>query len=234
MKRIIVLLVLTYGAATGLTTPYWVDYEASSGQLPEDSGQGWYRVWGDWQGQYHGTGAHRTIENGILTYDSLYDGGVYDLVKTVRPGQLDPDSGELLVMEWRLRVEQDYTELGDPVVAVVSDAGMILGLQIRRTEVRSTFEEGVSLPITPGVFHNYCVTSADMLTYRLFIDGVERRAGSFWQGLGASYVAWGDTTQSFSGGSLHQWSYLRFGLVPEPGALTLVGAVIACCVSRRR
>lgn len=227
-------LVLLSNVAAATATPYWVEYDASCGLLPEDSGQGWHRVWGDWQGQHHGTGANRTIENGVLTYDSLYDGGVYDFSKIDRPGQIDPDTGELFVMEWRLLVEQDNSDTGDPGVGVGSDTGLMLGLRIGPTEVRSVFEEGVSLAIAPGIFHDYRVTSADMLTYHLYIDGVERRTGSFWQGLSESFFSWGDGTQSFGGGSLHKWAYVRFGAVPEPGALALLGAVVACRVRTRR
>lgn len=228
MSRISVLVVLFWlASASAAAAPYWIAWEGDD--LPEN--QGWTRHWGSWQGPHQG-GANRTLENGVLTYDSLYDGGVYDYIDMQR--QLDPVPGELFVMEWRLLVEQDYTVSGDPVFGAGSDTGMMLAFQVRRTEVRSTFEQGVSLPITPDVFHDYRVTSADMLTYRLFVDGVERRTGSFWQGLSRSFVEWGDGTQSFAGGSLHRWDYVRFGVVPEPGPLALLGAVIACYVGRRR
>ena len=229
MYRASVCIVLAlFVSASALGTPYWVAWEGDD--FPES--QGWTRHWGNWSGPYQGSGAQRTLQNGVLTYDSRYDGGVYDYSAIRRA--VDPAPGELFVVEWRLLAEQDATTTGDPVMGVGSDTAMLLAFQIRRTEVHSLFEQGVSLPITPGLFHDYRVTSADMLTYRLFIDGVERRTGSFWQGLTSSFVEWGDLVQSHEGGSLHRWDYVRFGVVPEPGALALLGVVIACCVGRRR
>jgi hypothetical protein len=211
-------------SAPALSAPYWVSWDASMG-YPEDNG--WSRNWGNWQGQYQGTGALRSLDGGTLTYDSRYDSGVFDISELHR--RMDPAPGETFVLEWRILVEEDSSYMGDAGMGFGSDSAMRLGFTIRPAEVDSGFETAVVLPITPGVFHDYRVTSADMRTYQLFIDGELRRVGSFWQGLSQSYIAWGDGTQDFVGGSLHHWDYLRFGVIPEPPALGLVGAVIACC-----
>ncbi len=42
--------------------------EGDRAGLPEEFG--WSRNWRNWDGQYQGAGAYRTVDNGILTYDS--------------------------------------------------------------------------------------------------------------------------------------------------------------------
>ena len=224
MCRVCVCVALAWLAgASALGTPYWVSWNATMG-YPEANG--WSRNWGNWQGQYQGPGAYRSISGGTLTYDSRYDSGVFDISELERA--MDPGPGETFVLEWRVFVEEDYSYHGDAGIGFGSDRAMLLGFKIRPGEIRSGFENGVTLQIAPGVFHEYRVTSTDMLTYRLYIDGELGRVGSFWQGVTESYIAWGDGTQDFVGGALHHWDYLRFGVVPEPSALALTGAVIAC------
>ena len=81
---------------------YWITYEGNA--LPED--EGWNRYWGDADGEYHGDGAIRTVQDGILTMDTLHDPWIYDYAQLFLPGQIDPDPGELFVMEWRLKIDQ--------------------------------------------------------------------------------------------------------------------------------
>jgi hypothetical protein len=225
-----VLLSVPLLAATAGATPYWISWEGegATAGLPEQSG--WTRNWGNWQGAHQG-GASRTLENGILTYDSLYDAGVYDFSKIVRPGQIDPDPGELLVMEWRLKVDAVTGWTYDPEVGLVSDrtAGVAFAFGVNVVSCGLDFD--IDIPIAPGVFHSYRVLSWDMTTYRLFIDDQLAYVGPFEPHVSPSYVGWGDSVQGAA--SLHEWDYFRFGVIPEPGTLVM-GAVIACCGRRRR
>ncbi len=218
------LLIGVLEAAHG--TPWWVSYEANPG-YPEQ--EGWTRVWGNWQGQYQGSGANRTLENGILTYDSLYDAGVYDYNYIERPGELDPGDGETLVMEWRLKVDTVQGWLYDPTVDLASDTGMIVGFAFAYDEIYSLFEDNVHIAILPGEFHNYLLESESMLSYKLYVDGALVRTGAFWQSLSYSRVGWGDGAQGSA--SLHRWDYFRVGAVPAPQAFP---AFLLCAASSRR
>jgi len=84
--------------------------------------QGWTRSWGNWQGQYQGFGAYRTLENGILTYDSLYDPGVCDFYYMENFGPTAPGANEKFVFEWRLKVDV-VSGAGDPGVGLKSHDG---------------------------------------------------------------------------------------------------------------
>lgn len=209
-------------------SPYLVEWTADSGLLPEQDG--WTRVWGNWEGPYHGNGANRTLHDGMLTYDSLYDEGVFDINRFDRQGQLDPGPGEILIVEWSLRVRQ-VTFREDPVVAVFSDEGWGVGFDFGVDYLSSGFE-GYEVPFSPSVFHDYRLTSSDMRTYALYIDGVPVHVGSFFHAFSQSWVDWGDGTQGSA--SVHDWTRLRFAVVPEPsGSACICVAVIACCVGRR-
>jgi hypothetical protein len=216
---------LLAGTIPALPNQYWVAWEGED--FPEN--QGWTRHWGNWSGPYQGTGAQRTLENGTLTYDTSYDAGVYDYADMQR--QIDPGPGEQFVMEWRLKVDEVTGWYADPGVAVAGDDGWIVGLLFGENQVVSVFENCAATPFVPNVFHDFRLTSSDMRTYDLFIDERLARTGSFWQGLTYSGVSWGDATQGAA--SLSEWEHFRVGVVPEPAAGTLVGAVIACCGRRR-
>jgi hypothetical protein len=199
--------------------------------MPEEFG--WTRNWGNWHGQYQGPGAYRTLENGILTYDSLYDPGVFDFSYIEDPGwPIDPGPNELLIMEWRLKVDTVTGWYRDPSVALVSDTGWTVGFGFGVDHVASGFEPGVIIPVAPGVYHDYQLRSWDMLTYTLYIDGQFARIGSFWEAFPPSYVGWGDGVQGAA--SLHHWDWFRFGVVPEPASVILLLAVTACRGGRRR
>ncbi len=227
MKHVILLLFTAAALGTLVSTAraeqYWIAYEGND--LPEN--EGWQRRWGDWEGPF-GEGAFRTVDDGILTIDSLHDQGVYDFARFDRPGQLDPGPGELFVIEWQLKVDQVISTYGsyDPSVSVHSDDGWIVGFGYYEDGIESKFENDAWIPITPGVFHEYQLYSLDMRTYELYIDGVFARQGEFWDGLMESYVTWGDAVSGAA--SLSHWDYLRFGVVPEPCSLFLLTGLLFC------
>ena len=223
-RRWVPLLVGLSFSVTALGEPYWIAWEGDD--FPEN--QGWERNWGNWDGQYEGDGAIRTLEDGILTYDSLFDDGVFDFSFMECPGQIDPEPGELFVMEWGLEVEEVVGH-SDPSVSFWSNEAWRLGFAYSEDHIWSVFENA-TVPIEAGVFHAYRVVSADMRTYELFVDGELAHSGVLTQGFAQSYVGWGDGAQGAA--SLHCWDYFRFGVVPEPASVWLLGSLV-CCVCRR-
>jgi len=212
-------------AAPAGADEYWITYEGND--FPEN--EGWERMWGD-EHPYEGDGAIRTLADGILTMDTRFDTGVYDYAYVERPGQTDPGPGELFVMEWRALIEE---EVGGPswdtAALIASDDGWQVAMGLRPDEVISALES-VSIPIEPGVFHDYGLTSSDMRTYELYIDGDLARAGTFWEGLTAARVSWGPVTDGVS--SLSHWDYVRVGVVPEPASCFLF--LLLCAIRSRR
>ncbi len=89
--------------------------------------------------------------------------------------------------------------------------------------VLNLFDPGLRIAVSPGEFHDYRMTSWDMRTYDLFIDGELVHEGVFSQAVAASRMAWGDAVVGAA--SLHRWDYLRLYTVPEPSGLALCGAV---------
>ena len=205
------VLLLGAGAPGLHGSPWWVAYEADDGRLPEEVGP-WKRNWGNWQGQYQGPGAYRTIKDGILTYDSLYDKGVFDFSYIKRPGAMDPGPREFFLAEWRVNVLR-VTDQGDPSTTIASDDAWVVGFWFGEDRVFSIFEGYLQIPITAHVMHSYRLVSSDMRQYQLYIDGLLARAGGFSKRVGPSQVGWGDGTQG--SGSLHEWDYYRVGVVPE-------------------
>jgi len=217
------VLVSTAGA-----DEYWITYEAND--LPED--EGWNRSWGNNDGPFHGDGAYRTIEDGVLTMDSLYSERVYDYAYLRLPGEFDPDPGELFVIEWRLKVDEVVSRWGayDPSVGCASDGAMQLGLGYHEDWIESVFEDDVYIPIEPYVFHEYRVISWDMYDYTLYIDGEVAHDGVFCQRSMESSMGWGDTVSGSA--SLTHWDYLRFGVIPEPSSLVALAFLCTCAGCR--
>ena len=221
--NLMVGFLMLMGSARG--TPYLVDYEPSSGLYPEQTGWSRYIDYG---------GAQRSIEDGALVLDSRASMGIMDYYVKYMNGTLDPDPGETFVMQWRLRIDE---MLGgtDLDVGVFSDQRWALGFNFDAGVVRSVFETGVQAPFTLGVFHDYELTSADMRSYTLLMDGEPLIAGQFRHLVTASEVGWGDDVQGST--SLSRWDYFRFGVVPEPGmcqAVLLGAGVVARRASRGR
>jgi len=211
LRWIAVLGALVAGARAPAET-YWIAWEGQD--WPENMNPAWLRNWGNWQGQFQG-GAYRTLEDGVLTYDSLYDPGVFDWYEMHRPGAIDPGPGQIFVAQWKLWTEQavGYPPY-DPGVYVHSDQAWGVGLAFNDTSVLSVAEQSVIAYIEPGVFHEFTLWSVDMRNYHLDIDGQEAATGVFHQGVSTSWLCWGDCTQGAA--SLHHWDYVRFGAVVAP------------------
>lgn len=215
-------------APAGWATPYWIAWEGDD--FPEN--QGWTRSWGNWDGLHQGPGAIRTLENGVLTYDSLYDAGVWDTCSIERPGEMDPDPGEIFVCEWRLRVREVTSVYGDPAVVAISDDAWGVAFDYAEDHIRGGYGEGwLSIPIVPYVWHDYRLLSSDMRAYDLYIDDQLVRHGGFTHVVTPSVCGFGDMAQGVA--SLHDWDYYRFGVIPEPAALFLAMWAVAWQRARR-
>jgi len=222
------LLLFTLAALGVLTStaraePYWIAYEGND--FPEN--EGWERHWGNRQGSHQG-GAIRTIDDGVLTLDTLYDEGAYDFAKLVLPGRFTPGLAETFLVEWRVLVDETLGDHYDADVSLGSDDARQLGFGIFTDHIVNTWDDDVSIPITPGVFHGYRILSTDMRTYALFIDGELTYVGSFTQRLMESYIGWGNVVSGAS--SRSHWDYVRFGIVPEPCSIDIW--IIAALVLR--
>jgi len=205
---------------------YWLTYEGND--LPEN--EGWQRNWGNDEGAHEGDGAIRTVEDGVLTMDSLYDLRVYDYACRYLYGEVDPDPGELFIAECRVEIDQAIGDMYDSTFGICSDDGMQLAFGLFPDYIESIWEDDVELPITPSTFHEYRVLSWDMQTYELYIDGDLAHEGTFWQGSLESKLAWGDGVRGAA--SLARWDYVYFGVVPEPSSLMLLTGI--CVWARRR
>jgi len=219
MRFVFVVLAALGGfASTAGAEQYWCTYEGND--LPEN--EGWERQWGDPYGP-GGPGAIRTLADGVLTMDSLFDQSIYDFARIRRPGELDPGVGEVFVAEWRLKVDEVTGDYYDPSVSVNSDDSWIVGFGYYRDRIASKFEDNVWIPFAPDVCHDYKFVSWDMRTYELYIDGDLAHVGTFWDGLTESYVAWGDVVSGAA--SRSHWDYVRFGVIPEPASFVMLLAL---------
>jgi hypothetical protein len=187
-------------------TPYYVEYLGSSGDFPE--AEGWTRI-------IYGGGAQRWFEEDSLVLDSRASTDIEEAYVMERPGQVDPSApGEWFFMSWRLRIDE-LQGLWDPGVAVFSDDRRAVFLDFEWGGVLDPWAGHVVATFEPGVFHDFELQSADMLTYNLFIDSTLSYIGTFTDPLiDSSRVIWGDVTSG--GASLALWQRFSFGVVPEP------------------
>jgi hypothetical protein len=222
-------LLFVLAAALGtLTAPagadeYWITYEGND--LPEN--EGWTRYWGNQDGEYQGDGAIRTLDDGVLTIDTLHDPWIYDYNWIDRPGEFDPQPGETLIAEWRLKVDEVVGVWCGPGVSLASDERWRVGFAFHEEYMWSMFEDDVFIPIVPDMFHEYRLVSSDVRSYDLYIDGELARCGTWGQFARRSRATWGDFSYPVS--SRSQWDYFRFGVVPEPKALSLILVAMASC-----
>jgi len=207
-------LLVALGSVSARGEPVWIAWEGDD--WPE--AVGYTRSWGNWQGLHQG-GANRTLEDGVLTYDSLYDPGVWDSYYMEDAVSLNPQDDEVFVCQWRLKVDV-VDGPDDPGIGIVSDDGWALGFAFAEDHIRSIFEDYLEIPFAPYAWHEYRIVSTDMRQYALWIDGQVARLGTFGAVFPGSYVGWGEGTQGAA--SLHHWDYFRFGIVPEPRALAIL------------
>ena len=204
---------------------YWITYEGND--FPEN--EGWHRTWGNSKGQFRGNGAMRTIENGALVMDSLFDTSVYDFYSMERLGRFDPEPGELFRAEWRLLVEETVNWY-DPSVVIRSDDGNLVAFEFREDNLLIT-PSRIRIDYEPFVWHTFSFSSLDMLTFDLAIDGQFVHRGEFLtRATPDSRFAFGDGTQGAA--SLASWDYVRFGVVPEPTMMSYLLCLLVACGSQ--
>lgn len=224
MRRPMIAGVLLACAVAPALGDYWVQYQPlPDAPWPED--QGWERI------TAYG-GAQRSIEDGALVLDSLGSGGIMDYYRAFRPGQIHAEPGHPFVVEWCAAV--DYATAAEAFVAVFSDDQWGVGFNMMPDRIYSAYEWPLNAPFTPGL-HVFRMTSWDMRSYTLSIDGVDALNGSFADIPWSARISWGDGGQG--GVSLSRWQRFGFGIVPEPSGLSLVSLFLACglrSVCRRR
>jgi len=215
------LTLLLAGALPGIAAPFWVAYEGDD--FPEN--QGWDRGYGDEVGWEHG-GAVRTLNNGILGLDGLRNIEIEDFY--LRDAPADPEPGEAFVAEWRVRIDPQ-SDTGDAGITIARSA--VPGhVSFRYGPDRLSISPGdLTVPLTPGVFHQFRLVSRDMLTYTLQVDEVLTIESAFEDfTLLQAYVAFGDGAWGLKSAS--QWDYVRFGIVPEPTS----AGIFLCLLAVRR
>ena len=182
-------------------------------------------------------GATRYIEsdgqgNNHLVIDSYSNWHVSDYADYYR--QMDPDGpNERFFCEWRVLISATHAN-ADHGLTIAADDMHMINYGYLMNAIWDGFD-GWTAPITPGVFHAYRIESADMVSYRLYIDGSLARVASWFEGLAHGYAGFGDEALGGQTGSTSSWDYFRFGVyeVPEPfSALLIVGMCV--CGGRRR
>ncbi len=200
---------------------WWYTYEADPNEgFPEECG---------WQRIMQGGGAERYFEDGSLVIDSLASTSICDSYYQYMPSL--PDAQHPFRMEWRML---PATVIGDdPGVALSFAPYGYVTLTYEANRVYSWFEGIYVAEFVPGVFHDYALTSSDMLTYCLYVDGVPVHTGEVVGPSASSWAQWGDLVTGSA--SISVWDYARFGVVPEPTGVLLFGlAGLAASVRRTR
>lgn len=197
---------------------FWMAYEGND--LPEN--EGWVRHFGNDEGPGEGDGAHRSINDGALHMDSLFDPSVYDYARTDRGVALAP--GEYLCVEWRMRVGPETDDRdAEIVLGLNSPPGMVV-LSASPDGLTSVWEDArIALDLTQ--YHAFRLVSTDLLTYELSVNGSLSQTGSFEAFFEiSSFFAFGDATRGRRSES--DWDYVRYGVIPEPGTLVLASSLV--------
>ncbi len=233
----VVSLILT-SALSAVATPWQISYEGDD--FPEN--QGWTRMAGPQAAEPPGD--YREIVDGqYLLLDSRREGfeGAYDHYILQCPQPFDSGPGEYLFAEWRawsdatIFFPSSNSEggLADTHIRILDGVGR--GVEISLAADRVTDSDPLSANggqvyyISPGVMHEYRVTSYDMSTYALYVDEILAFEGPFMvQGGYPHSVDFGDASGNVS--SVSYWDYVRFGVAPEPGTLVLL--LMACAGAR--
>jgi hypothetical protein len=221
MSRILVALgVLALGVSSVAADQFWYTYEGND--YPE--------VEGPWIRYTRGGGAQRSLQDGALVLDSLADWHIVDEYYINMPFVLDP--GEALEVQWRVRIDQTPTNLDAAVAVRAAMEGVVLLMYAENGIWIGT--EGVWIDFAPGVFHDYSLVSYDLAAYALYIDGQLAHGGDFAGQYPSSGLTWGDLSEGAT--SMTSWSFVRFGIVPEPatGPVLALAGLAVLRIGRRR
>lgn len=218
MPRVAAALLLLALGSSAHADRFWTSYNADV--LPENDG--WTRVFVP--------GAFRSVSGGVFALNSFAQPTVYDF--NVRQSTAILDPGEEFALEWSARVD-GYTH--DTWVMIGRGAAYGgIGVSIGFHEVQ--VGETDFLPITPYQFHAYRLATSDMREFRFSIDGVESWTFTAETPYQSNInVLFGDWTSGSGSGvpsSHSEWDYVRFGVVPAPGAI--VTALLGAAVRARR
>lgn len=214
----IAVVLLVSSTISARADQYWIAYEGND--FPENEG---------WTRGFSAGGANRYIEDGALVIDSLASTDVYDDYQWV--GLTNPEAGETFVMQWRSLVEQQTTWFDASITLARSgppgDLTVLLG-----PDTVLMLDQWTEFQITPGLWHEYHLQSADMENFSLSVDGDLAISGTFQTpSILSAFVSFGDSWVGSA--SLSRWDYFRFGVVPEPPSDLLI-AVVAFCIWRKR
>jgi len=225
MSRICVALAaLALAVVPAVADTWWYTYEAD-GTYPEQEG---------FERNTMGGGAQRWFEDGAFVLDTWADPGIADFYAKGMPSLPDPnDPTHAFVCEWRLRVDSVSGGSNPTLFLLFEGYGDIfLGYQIGR--IFSLHEGHFIADFEPGVFHTYCLTTTDMDSYALAIDGTVVYIGEVNPWAPASVVQFGDSATATA--SVSRWDYLRYGViaVPEPGSILLCVAAALGLRNRSR
>jgi hypothetical protein len=213
-KYLLVAIVGLFALASpAMATPWWVSYEGND--YPENEG---------WERFTLADGAERSLEDGCLVLNSLASWRIVDDYSRNLPSL--PAPGETFRAEWRLRVDENEGWCDSGICVQFAGHGDVF-LKYQDDRVFSHGEGEWIAAIVPGVFHQYVITSADLDTYVLYIDGLVAYVGVVSAPSPGSYIGWGDTGTGAGTTSLTTWDYVWFGCVPEPPAGALFGSVLA-------
>lgn len=216
----VVLVLATVPSAW--SSEFWIAYEGNV--YPEEDG---------WTRFTLGGGAQRSLVNGALVLDGMASWDIVDNYYIETPLVLAP--GEVFIAEWRVLIADVEDYLFDPGIAIWPPGHGAVEFDYAEDALWSPYENAW-VYFTPGVYHDYVFSSADMVAYTLQIDGELARTGQFVGWSPESFVGWGDTYEGAR--SLTEWDHFRFGIVPEPGAAVLglvqVAVVLLIRSPRRR
>lgn len=225
-------LVLVASVATA--APFWVTYEGTD--FPENVG--WDRNSGSasplWESQ-----AVRSLSDGSFRLDTLDDVFTFDYyTQGVENDLLSLCPDGVLMIEWRMRLLA--AETADQAITFETPVGGVFvrhwldQIIVRTGSLEEPVYDHVSVALTE--YHIFTITIADLENFELFVDDVNVMSGSLDTGLGApqSSMSFGDNVSAGgSGGSVAQWDYVRFGVVPEPATGVLWLACLSIVVGRR-
>jgi hypothetical protein len=163
-----------------------------------------------WQRFMIDGGAERSLSDGLLTLDTTANGDIVDEYYWNAPWALVP--GEYVRADWRLCVKHEAGIYGEPGFIVDTGSKLAWFIYTEDTIYDATGE--LIATFTPSIFHNYSLTSHDLSTYDLRIDGQLVYTGSFEGPPGAGPgVCWGAVSQPAV--SIATWDYVRFGVLSE-------------------